>query len=167
MPTYHLFIYRRDLRIHDNLALLSLLDRVKNVDDAYILPVFIFNKKQIEPKENAYFNKNSVEFLIQSLVSLNEALFDKLIFIHSSSSDIDVLENITTKITSSRNNVLGSVTFNADYTPYAVKRDNDIKEWCNKNKVHGFFVSFFCCSCESYTLLWLKHQVGALPLAIH
>jgi deoxyribodipyrimidine photo-lyase len=149
MPTYHLFIYRRDLRIHDNLALLSLLDRVKNVDDAYILPVFIFNKKQIEPKENAYFNKNSVEFLIQSLVSLNEALFDKLIFIHSSTSDVDVLDNITKHITSKTSpghGDLGSVTFNADYTPYAVKRDKEIKAWCKKNNIE-------CHTSEDYSLL--------------
>lgn len=140
MPTYHLFIYRRDLRIHDNLALLSLLERVKNVDDAYILPIFIFNNKQIDPKENTYFNKNSVEFLIQSLVSLNEALFDKLVFIHSSTTDIDVLDNIMKKVS------IGSVNFNADYTPYAVKRDNDIKSWCKKNKVE-------CYTSEDYSLL--------------
>ena len=38
--------------------------------------------------------------------------------------------------------------------------------WCDKNKVNGFFVFLFCCSFESYTLLWLVQQVGALPLVI-
>ena len=34
--------------------------------------------------------------------------------------------------------------------------------WCDKNKVHGFFVFLFCCSFESYRLLWLVQPVGAL-----
>ncbi len=39
--------------------------------------------------------------------------------------------------------------------------------WCDKNKVHGFFVFLFCCSFESYQSVWLVQPVGALLLAIH
>ena len=28
-----------------------------------------------------------------------------------------------------------SIAFNYDYTPYAVKRDKEIKDWCDKNKI--------------------------------
>ena len=47
-----------------------------------------------------------------------------------------------------------------DYSQYVML-------WCDKNKVHGFFVFLFCCSFESYSSLELVQPVGALLLAIH
>ena len=142
MPSYHLFIFRRDLRIHDNLALLNLLERIRNDVDAVIIPVFIFNEKQIDPKQNAYFNPNSVQFLIESLISLNKALFDKLIMVHCQDNDVDVLTNIYKMVKTS----LASVNYNADYTPFARKRDKEIQEWCEKSGVE-------CYTSEDYSLL--------------
>lgn len=144
-PSYHILIFRRDLRIHDNLALLHLLEKVKDDSNSYIVPLFIFNDKQIVPEKNSYFNKNSVEFLIQSLVSLDEALLKKLVFIHSDRSDTDVLDTIHKKLKGS----FASVSFNVDYTPYALKRDDEIQSWCKKSSVECFIF-------EDYTLLPLN-----------
>lgn len=133
MIKYHIFIFRRDLRIHDNLALNSLLQDITTESDKVkhlIIPLFIFNSSQIDKKTNKYFNKNSVEFLIQSLESLNKELSNKLLFIHSDKDDIDVLNNIKKKLDN-----IESVSFNKDYTPYAIKRDEQIKTWCDGNSI--------------------------------
>ena len=47
-----LFIFRRDLRINDN----TTLNHIKNkYPNANILPIFIFNKNQIDEKINKYY----------------------------------------------------------------------------------------------------------------
>lgn len=148
MANVHVFIFRRDLRIHDNLALYNLVAKVKPGTD-YILPLFIFNAKQIDPKSNKYFNKNSVEFMIQSLMSLNEDLQGKLFLQHTDTTDIDVLESIKKKLHQLRKPskaVLASVSFNMDYTPFAIQRDEDIQKWCRNHSID-------CHTAEDYTLL--------------
>ena len=49
------FIFRRDLRLEDNNALNASL-RVSEK----VLPCFIFDEKQIDPKQNEYFSSNCV-----------------------------------------------------------------------------------------------------------
>ena len=39
--------------------------------------------------------------------------------------------------------------------------------WFDKNNVYGYLVFLFCCSVESYTLLWLVQQVATLPVVIY
>ena len=46
----NIFIFRRDFRIHDNLALNSL---IKDCGNKGIYPIFIFNPAQIYPKNNS------------------------------------------------------------------------------------------------------------------
>ena len=45
------------------------------------------------------------------------------------------------KVIKSIHKLLGieSIGFNIDYTPYAIKRDNEIKEWCHENNVTCYF----------------------------
>lgn len=135
MTQYHIFIFRRDLRIQDNLALHALV-KTLNTDTDVLLPLFIFNSKQIDKKHNKYFNKNSVEFLIQSLESLNNDLNRQLLYVHSNKNDIDVLNDIKHKLETKRtSNKLASVNYNIDYTPFAIKRDEQIKSWCESNGI--------------------------------
>ena len=63
----NVFIYHRDLRIQDNSALNLLIERHDSIP---IIPIFIFNPGQINPKMNKYFNKNAVEFMVQCLKEL-------------------------------------------------------------------------------------------------
>ena len=147
MIHYHIFIFRRDLRINDNLALSKLLSNVTDRHNSVILPIFIFNAKQIDKNMNKYFNKNSIEFLIQSLESLDKQLNNKLIYIHTDNGDIDVLEELKNKIEKKRAlSKLVSISFNIDYTPFAIKRDEQIKSWCEGNNIQLI-------TQEDYTLL--------------
>ena len=79
----NIFIFRRDLRVFDNQGLANLLEHVKqtskqDVLETKVIPIFIFNKLQVIPTLNKYYSKNCVEFMVQSITSLNNQLNGKL-----------------------------------------------------------------------------------------
>lgn len=117
----NIFIFRRDLRINDNTSLNKLKKSFPNMK---ILPIFIFNKNQIDPSKNPYFSYNAFEFMCDSLMeipSLNTYFTD---------NDLSILEELKSKYK------INAISFNNDYTPYAIKRDEIIKKWCKKNKIN-------------------------------
>ena len=65
----NIFIFHRDLRLHDNTSLIKMLK-----DNKKIIPIFIFPPEQIDPKKNKYFSHNSVQFMIESLHELNKEI---------------------------------------------------------------------------------------------
>lgn len=105
-----IFIFHRDLRINDNLALNELSQISKN-----IIPIFIFNPVQISPKQNKYFNDNSVQFMIQALKNLKRQTKGKLQFFYGDPKN--VLSSIL------KNNDIDTIAYNSDYTPFAKKRN--------------------------------------------
>ena len=116
-----LFIFRRDLRTFDNTSLNKIVIKYPNIE---IIPIFIFNKKQIDEKTNKYYSKNSAQFLFESLEELSF-----LNFYYTDTDDIAVIEEINKK------HKFDIIAYNKDYTPYAIKRDDDIDIWANKNKI--------------------------------
>jgi deoxyribodipyrimidine photo-lyase len=146
----NLFIFRRDLRIDDNIALQRQVEHIlqsKSTSET-ILPIFIFNSNQIDPKKNKYYSKNSVEFMIQCLHSLNKQLFNKLNYFESNGDDIMILNSIIVKL-KKKNKTVKTIAYNEDFTPYALKRDKQIKEWCNNNNITLI-------TAEDYTLMPLN-----------
>ncbi|HEY9703587.1 MAG TPA: deoxyribodipyrimidine photo-lyase [Allocoleopsis sp.] len=135
----NVFIHRRDLRIFDNTSLLKLTKISKNP----VLHIFIFNYSQINPELNKYFSKYSFQFLIESLEDLNEQLKGKLSIFYTK-EDILILEYLSKKYS------INYVAFNKDFTPFAIKRDSEIIEWCKNNKIN--FISE-----EDYTLFPLDY----------
>lgn len=132
-----LFIFRRDLRTFDNTTLNRVINKYPNIE---IIPIFIFNKKQIEEKENKYYSKNAVQFLFESLEELSF-----INFYYTSTDDISIIEEIHKK------NKFDIIAYNIDYTPFAKKRDNDINNWAKKNMIE--IIAF-----EDYTL----HKIGEI-----
>ena len=65
-PTYCIHIFRRDYRLDDNT---TLLEACKTHD--IVIPIFIFNKKQIDKSINSYRSDNCVQFLCESLADLD------------------------------------------------------------------------------------------------
>ena len=59
-------IFRRDLRLDDNTALLSALQQSE-----LVIPVFIFDERQLS---NPYRGNNSFEFMVNSLTELDQDL---------------------------------------------------------------------------------------------
>ena len=76
MTNIGIFIFRRDFRIDDNLALSKLSKKVDK-----IIPIFILDPFQIlENEKNKYYKSNSaIQFMIESLIDLNKDLYLLLI----------------------------------------------------------------------------------------
>ena len=124
-----LFIFRNDLRIFDNTAL---IEASKNTDK--IFPIFIFNKKQFSKEENNFYNEKIVKFMIELLDELETKIEEKngtLSFFFGENEKI--IEKILEE-----NNDIKKVFVNKDYTPFSILRDKKIKEICDK-KEREFF----------------------------
>jgi deoxyribodipyrimidine photo-lyase len=121
----HIFIFHRDLRLIDNTSLIYQLKHHESV-----IPIFIFPPEQINPKKNKYFSNNSVQFMIESLHELSDNIKDYNGSMYYFKGDnIKVLKAIHKLIN------IESISFNIDYTPYARQRDNEIKNFCEKNNI--------------------------------
>ena len=112
----NLFLHHRDLRNNDNT---TMIEQLKH--EEYVTPIFIFTPEQIKPSKNEYFSNNSVQFMIESLHELSLYYFY--------GDTLKVLKKIHSEIG------INSLGFNIDYTPYAKKRDNSIREFCKKENI--------------------------------
>lgn len=122
-----IFIFRRDLRIADNLAWAQMTSSGSNA----VLPIFIFNETQASPDKNKYYGAHAFRFMLESLADLNIQLRNKLRFFYTTNSDLTILNLIRASLT----NQIKGVWFNADVTPYARMRDFSIKIWCQKKGI--------------------------------
>lgn len=114
------FIFRRDLRIHDNIGFLNAIQEC-NV----LYPIFIFTPEQID--KNKYKSDHAIQFMMESLDELKKDLKDiglSLSFFRGIQED--VVKNII------KSHDIDAVYFNTDYTPYAKSRDNKLKKICKK-----------------------------------
>jgi len=123
-----IFIFRKDLRLYDNLALIELCKKSK-----YVLPIFILDKNQItETSKNKYYRSdNAVQYMCESLNNLNKDLKSKLFLFFGEPGLI--IEKIIKAVTKKFENV--ALSFNSDFTKYSIKRDDDIIKLCKKNKI--------------------------------
>lgn len=118
-----LHIFRRDLRLHDNTALLEALKSSEQV-----LPCFIFDKRQIEL--NDYKSNHCIEFMANSLQELANELKEtgaQLYFFYGIAEEI--IEKILSRIK------IDAIYINRDYTPFSIERDKKIARLCQKNKI--------------------------------
>jgi deoxyribodipyrimidine photo-lyase len=119
----NLFIFHRDLRIEDNLA----LNKLSKFGP--VCCVFIFTPTQIT-KQNKYFSQPSFLFMCESLIELRESIRKKHGMLHTLYGEpIECLEKIL------KNNSIERIGFNIDYTPYAIKRDRMISDFCKKENI--------------------------------
>ena len=123
-----IFWFRRDLRLNDNAGLYRALNSGNPV-----LPLFIFDKEildYLEDKDDA-----RVTFIHQTIEQLDKEL-------HQLGSSLWVIYD---KAAQAWDNIIQAynitaVYTNHDYEPYAIKRDNTIKEKLNK---HGIELKTF------------------------
>jgi len=121
----NIFIHHRDLRINDNTTLIKMSNEVKD-----ITPIFIFTLEQIDKSKNKYFSNILVQFMCDTLIELKDDYKkNKSILNFYYGNTLDVIKELHKKYT------INSIGFNADYSPFAKKRDNEIIKWGNKNDV--------------------------------
>jgi len=129
-----LFIFHRDFRITDNIGLLEACSQCTRV-----YTCFIFTPEQVG-KSNHYRSDNAIQFMIESLEDLRKSIQSKngeLITLYGQH------KKCVTELVKTLN--IDCIIFNKDYSPYAIQRDNEIIEYCNKREIK-------CVSCSDYYL---------------
>lgn len=119
-----LFIFHRDFRLIDNVGLIKASEKCEK-----LYTCFIFTPDQVG-SGNSFRSKNAIQFMIESLDELSTDIHkrdgelmtfygDQIVVLHHLIDELDI----------------NAVFFNKDYTPYAVSRDNETVEYCNKISV--------------------------------
>ncbi len=121
--TVTVFWFRRDLRLDDNAALYYALKENENV-----LPIFIFDTDILNKLQDK--NDRRVDFIHQALQKINNELrlFQSSLSVFYS-TPIEVFKALIKKYT------IKSVYVNGDYEPYAISRDEQIKQLLTQNTV--------------------------------
>ena len=120
-----IFWFRRDLRLEDNTALYHAITKNKN-----ILPIFIFDENILN---ELAVNDPRVTFIYQTLLKINTKL-------KSHNTSVKILKGepfLVWKSLLQKYNV-DAVYVNKDYEPYAIKRDQKIKELLSENNIKWF-----------------------------
>ncbi len=117
-----LHIFRRDLRLQDNTALIAALEACEHV-----IPCFIFDPRQL--KNNAYAGDATLSFMANSLASLDAELKAKgsrlYLFYGEAHHVVDKLLNTLP---------IDLISLNQDYTPFSLKRDTAIETLTAQHK---------------------------------
>lgn len=119
-----LFVFHRDLRVHDNIGLIEASRRCQK-----LYTIFVFTTDQIS-NVNTYKSNNAVQFMVESLDELARDIKNQggeLVFFYG--SQISILKQIIVEVG------IDAVFFNRDYTPYAIDRDSKTAELCKKHKI--------------------------------
>jgi deoxyribodipyrimidine photo-lyase len=122
---YHhtLFIFRRDLRLDDNTALIEAL----NVS-TLVIPCFIFDPCQYA--DNPYKSKAAVQFMLESLADLQQQMQAKKAHLYFFEGETEtVVEKLINTLK------IDAIYFNRDYTPFSQKRDSAIAKICKKHQI--------------------------------
>lgn len=119
-------LFNKSLRCNDNTSLIHHIKELKSVT-----PIFVFTE-QVNKRKNEYFSSNSVEFMVESLHELSNEIKEKydgeLYFFHNDNL-IKVLKEIH------KMELIESLSTNFDYSPYAVQRQELLKEFCDSNNI--------------------------------
>jgi deoxyribodipyrimidine photo-lyase len=118
MTSVHIF--RRDLRTHDNTALIECFKQSKKV-----YCVFIMTPEQLV--NNPYKSERCVYFMYETLKELDETINNKMNFCYGNTNKI--VEDIINKVKPE------NIFFNKDYSKFSLQRDSDIEKMCNKYNV--------------------------------
>lgn len=115
-----LFLFHKDLRVADNTGLLAALTLSKKV-----MTVFIVDPHQVADS-NPYKSDNAIQFMLESLHDLEKQL-------HEYKGCLTILYGNTHTVLKKLFSTYSIDAFfcNADYTPFARKRDELIKELCD------------------------------------
>lgn len=160
-----LFIFRRDLRLHDNTALnqAALLSET-------VIPCFIIDPRQAGEK-NTFRSEAALQFMHESLQELDAELRKKKSHLYLFYGEAEkVIAQLLTQQT------IDALFFNKDYTPFSLKRDAAIAKAAHKHacSVHSFDDELLTNPEEvktksntPYTIFtpFFKHAVRTYPIA--
>ena len=117
-----IFLFRKDLRLFDNLGLIAALESHKKVIPIFILDEYLLNNPNI--------SLNATQFL-------RESLYDLVTQLHAQKGKLVILKGKPVQIIKNilNNQSISTLFYNRDYTPYALKRDSNIAKLCKRYEV--------------------------------
>jgi deoxyribodipyrimidine photo-lyase len=124
-----LHIFTRDLRIVDN----NTLEKANELCDK-IIPCFIFTKSQTSDELNKFKSNKSLQFMIESLDDLNNAIQKQNSQLHIY---YGILENVIEELI--KKTKVQTIFITRDYTPYSNERELLIEQLCFK-----YNLTFYC-----------------------
>ncbi|MHA2502828.1 MAG: cryptochrome/photolyase family protein [Candidatus Kariarchaeaceae archaeon] len=111
-----LYIFRRDLRLFDNTALIRALSR-----SSKLICAFIFDKNLVNR------NPNALEHMLSALREVDDDLREHGSQLYYFMGDsVDIIEELV------KNHDLNAVFENIDYSPYSIRRSNAIQGRCEE-----------------------------------
>lgn len=124
----NVYLYTRPLRIHD---LKSMDAQVKNVGPC--TPIFVFTSDQVLRRESKNYNSNSIQFMVECIQDLQSEIQKKggKLYLFMGKT-LDILMEIDKTIK------INSVSFSNDYTPYSIKREEDIRIFAKSRNILVF-----------------------------
>lgn len=128
MHQLSLFLFHRDLRLHDNIALVQALR-----NSATVVPIFIFDPAQLE--NNPYRSEAAVQFLCTSLYELSNELRSRQAALYVLHGDTKVV--IETLLQQLQPTALYS---SRDYTSFSRQRDSQLADLCKVRNVQTYFI---------------------------
>ena len=124
----NVFLFHRDLRLQDNLALNELSRH------GPVTCIFVFTPSQI--KTNPFFSPRGFQFMCETLYEVKKELQAKQSDLYFYYGDtMDILKTLDMK----------RIGFNLDYTPYARRRAEQIMDYCIQKDIE-------CITAEDYLL---------------
>ena len=126
MSITDLFIFTRDLRVHDNEGLRKALSLAKK-DNGVLKCIFIFRSEQIG-KDNSYRSDNSIDFMVESLKDLQFQLKEyngtMSFFYEPTKHSNECFLKAVSHVIKTNKGVLPRIHMSKDYTPYSYKRED-------------------------------------------
>ena len=121
----NIFLFNKSLRLFDNTTLIS-----QSLSEINIVPIFIFTD-QISKSKNKYYSPNSGNFLLETIDDLGTYIekYKGKLYCFQSDNILDVFNDINNI------NTIRSIGYNIDYSPYALKRQNILQRYCEKNNI--------------------------------
>lgn len=119
-----IFLFRRDLRLDDNIGLIAACNESK-----IVFPCFIFDVSQVTNK-NKYKSEKALQFMIESLFDLQKQIQKNKGRLHIFYGRPElILKNLI------QQEKIEAIFVNKDYTPFSKSRDQKIAQICSKLSV--------------------------------
>jgi deoxyribodipyrimidine photo-lyase len=126
-----ILLFHKDLRTTDHGGIHAALEAHP---DCHIIPIFIFTPEQVDSGKNVFKSANSVRFMIECLEELTEQTADTLTLFYGQT--LDILQSLVAKLLPD----LAGIVETADYTPYALKRQQEVRGLCALNSLTYYLI---------------------------
>lgn len=159
-----IFVFRRDLRLRDNTALLAAMK-----DYTEILPIFIYDSNQLKPTNGKPKSENFVQMMVSGVRDL-------ALYIEAQNGHLSCFYGVPHKVL---DYLIAewkpdAIAFNLDYSEYALERDRTIKALCERSNIklitaHDTMLTNYklAMECQSRAYWEFVKKIGQIKTVVH